>query len=124
MPIPEKIKIDIWDKVWENFGMAGILLLILLTFHMFFREKSIQFRKDVWHFLKIILWPLRHLYRKENTVYQDWQEIRQQRRSVAEFDRLHPELKDKYTAYGKHWSMENRKFLETFRDLGKNVPPK
>ena len=104
--------------------MTGILLLILLTFHMFFREKSIQFWKDVWHFLKIILWPLRHLYRKAKTAYQDWQEIRQQRRSVAEFDRLHPELKDKYTEYGKLWFMNRLKMLETFSPLGKNVPPK
>lgn len=104
--------------------MAGILLLILLTFHMFFREKSIQFWKDVWHFLKIILWPLRHLYRKAKTAYQDWQEIRQQRRSVAEFDRLHPELKDKYTAYGKIWIMNRREFFETLSSLGKMPPSK
>lgn len=128
MPIPEKIKIDIWEKVWENFGVYGILPLMFLIFHMFFREKSIQFWKDMWHalraLLRILLWPLRIIYGKAKQKWQDWQENRRQRRTIAEFDRLHPDQKDKYTEYGKIWIMNRRDFFETLSSLGKMPPSK
>ena len=107
-----------------TYGIACIFFAL----HLLWWERCRVFWRAVWRGISAIvrwtLWPVSYLYRKAKTAHQDWQAIRQQRRSVAEFDRLHPELKDKYTAYGKHWIMENRKFLETFRDLGKNVPPK
>lgn len=128
MLIPEKIILDIWDFIVHNYGMTCGIACIFFALHLLWWERCRVFWRAVWRGISAIvrwtLWPLRHLYRKAKTAYQDWQAIRQQRRSVAEFDRLHPELKDKYTAYGKHWMMEKRKFLETFRDLGKNAPPK
>lgn len=77
---------------------------------MFFREKSIQFWKDVWRVLhaliQVLLWPICTLYRATQSRWKTWKTQRKKRRLIAEFDRRHPELKDKYTDSGKETLMK------------------
>lgn len=89
----------------QNYGMICGIACIFVIFHMFFREKSIQFWKDVWRVLhaliRVLLWPICTLYRATQSRWKTWKTQRKKRRLIAEFDRLHPESKDKYTDSGK-----------------------
>lgn len=55
--------------------------------------------------------------------WKAWKEQREERRIIAEFDRLHPELKDKYTDYGKLHFMSYKKMFEIFTPSDKRRTP-
>lgn len=86
--IPEKIILDIWDFIVHNYGMTCGIACIFFALHLLWWERCRVFWRAVWRGISaIVRWtlcPVSYLYRKAKTAYQDWQEIRQQRRSVAD----------------------------------------
>lgn len=105
MTIPEKIILDIWEFIVQNYGMACGIVCIFFALHLLWWERCRVFWRAVWHGISAIvrwtLWPVIYLNRKAHTRWKAWKEQRKERHIIAEFDRLHPELKDKYTDYGK-----------------------
>lgn len=105
MTIPEKIILDIWEFIVRNYGMTCGIVCIFFALHLLWWERWRVFWRAVWRGISAIvrwtLWPVCYLYRKAQMRWKAWKEQRKERRIIAEFDRLHPELKDKYTDYGK-----------------------
>lgn len=105
MTIPEKIILDIWEFIVHHYGMACGIVCIFFALHLLWWERCRVFWRAVWHSLSAIvrwtLWPVIYLNRKAHTRWKAWKEQRKERRIIAEFDRRHPELKDKYTDHGK-----------------------
>ena len=81
------------------------IVCIFFALHLLWWERCRVFWRAVWSGISAIvrwtLWPVCYLYRKVQMLWKAWKEHRKKRRIIAEFDRLHPELKDKYTDYGK-----------------------
>lgn len=123
MTIPEKIILDIWEFIVHHYGMACGIVCIFFALHLLWWERCHVFWRAVWHGISAIvrwtLWPVIYLYRKAHTRWKAWKEQRKERHIIAEFDRLHPELKDKYTDHGKRRLMSYEKMFQIFSDLGK-----
>ena len=105
MTIPEKIILDIWEFIAQNYGVTCGIVCIFFVLHLLWWERCCVFWRAVWSAISAIvrwtLWPVCYLYRKAQMSWKAWKEHRKERHIIAEFDRLHPELKDKYTDYGK-----------------------
>jgi len=105
MTIPEKIILDIWEFIVQNYGMTCGIVCIFFALHLLWWERCRVFWRAVWRGISSIvrwtLWPVIYLYRKAQMRWKAWKKQRKERRIIAEFDRLHPELKDKYADYVK-----------------------
>jgi|GEM_PF-3594850 len=117
MSIPEKIILDIWEFIVQNYGMTCGIVCIFFALHLLWWERCRVFWRAVWRGISAIvrwtLWPVCYLNRKAQTRWKARKEHRNTRRIIAEFDRLHPELKDKYTDYGKLQHMRIAQHPET-----------
>ena len=105
MAIPEKIILDIWEFIVQNYGMTCGIACIFLALHLLWWERCRQFWCALGHgistTIRCIFWPARQLLRKAVAAWKESKQKRRNRRIIAKFDRHHPELKDKYTDYGK-----------------------
>ena len=116
MSIPEKILLDIWHYIVQNYGMTCGVVCIFFALHLLWWERCSVFWRAVRHgiraIIRCILWPVRILCSTAHTAIKTWQERRKKRRTIAEFDRLYPNLKDQYTEYGKLQFMSYKKMFE------------
>ncbi|MBQ7023007.1 MAG: hypothetical protein IJN29_05460 [Akkermansia sp.] len=100
------------------------IVCIFFALHLLWWERCRVFWRAVWRGISAIvrwtLWPVCYLYRKAQTRWKARKEHRNTRRIIAEFDRLHPELKDKYTDYGKLQFMSYKKMFEIFTPSDKH----
>lgn len=123
MTIPEKIILEIWDFIVQNYGMTSGIVCIFIALHLLWWERCRKFWQAVGYLLnkiaRAILWPINTLTRKARDRWQEWKREREKRRIIAEFDRLYPEYKDKYTEYGKLKYMGYKQMLEMLGKIGK-----
>lgn len=123
MTIPEKIILEIWDFIVQNYGMTCGIVCIFIALHLLWWERCRKFWQAVGYLLnkiaRAILWPINTLTRKARDRWQEWKREREKRRIIAEFDRLYPEYKDKYTEYGKLKYMGYKQMLEILGKIGK-----
>lgn len=106
MPIPEKIILDIWEFIVQNYGMTCGIVCIFFALHLLWWERCRQCWQGIGHALKILYQFLHTAIRNSRNLWRRWKHNRQQRSIIAAFDRQFPGDKHKYTDYGKIKLME------------------